>query len=139
MKNYSNRYKLVATIGLLFVIAISLMFSFLVGTKQINGNAFYWVFKGIALASLIAIIVMLWFKKASFHKFFPLTLTAVLYQGVPALCRIHNSKGNIPTAMYFIVVILTFLFVVAALLYGVSNDQFKEAENKAKKSSNYPR
>lgn len=139
MKNYSNRYKLVATVGLFFIIAISLMFSFLVGTKQVNGNVFYWIFKGVAIASLVAIVVLIWLKNASFHKYFPLTLIAILYQGIPALCRIHNSKGNIPTAMYFIVIILTFLFVVAALLYGVSNDQFKDAENKAKNSSNHPR
>ncbi len=166
MKKYSTRYKALSTFCLLFIIAISLMFSFLVGKKgssyyigdeviknpalpmSVYGNVFYWIIKIVALLWIVAVIVLTWLPNASFHKYFPLTLAGIIFQAVPALCRVgYSVKGiydgklvqasPVSTWVYFMVVILLFILLGAGLLYAISNDQFKEQEKKAKHSSNY--
>jgi len=139
MNNYSLRYKLVSSFFLIFVLTISTMFAFLIAPKAVDGNVAYWIFKGLALASIVGELVFLFTKNASFHKYFPVSIALILYQGVPALMRIGyvKDKTAVPVGFIFLGVILTFMILGVVMLYALSSDQFKEAEQKAKHSSNY--
>lgn len=139
MKKFTFKAKFLATFFNLFIVALSLMFAFLI-PQNTQDNVFYWVMKGIALTFLVVLIIAYWGKNATFSKYFPLTLIATLYQGVPALCRINfDNTHAVATWIYFVVVILSFLFIISACLYAFSTDKFIEDENRAKPSSKLKR
>ena len=134
----SVKYKMFGTFMVLFVMLISILFAFLVAPARTTGNVVYWVFKGICLAWLAAMIVLLWLRKTNFSKFVPPVLMAIVAQIVPSFSRI-GFKGETPAVPGMVIIIsslVLFILFSVMMLMLISYDKFKKDEDRAIPSSN---
>ena len=135
----SKQYKLLVTFILVFVAAISLSIGFLVGTNKTSGNVAYWIFKIITILWLVIECVALWLPKVNIGNQLVVGCLGFIAQLVPIFLRIGysaNDKTSTPIAWIYISAILLFILIAIALFLSISGRQFKEAENRAKNSSN---
>lgn len=135
----SKQYKFLVTFILVFVAAISLSIGFLVGTDKTNGNVAYWIFKTITILWLVVECVTLWLPKVNVGNQLLVGCLGFISQLVPMFLRIgYSVKDNTstPIAWIYVSAILLFILIAISLFLSISGRQFKEAENRAKKSSN---
>lgn len=131
------KYKLLSSFIMFFALLVSLSFPFFVGTKSVDGNVTYWVFKVIALVWILAIIVGIWLQNANFSKLFPLAIISIIVQGIPAFLRIGwANEHKVMVGLVYLFAIVMFILMIFSLLFAISNKRFKKAEDKAKPSSN---
>lgn len=134
----SVKYKLFGTFMILFVMAISFLFGFLVAPSRTNGNMIYWFFKAICLIWLALMILLLWLRKSSFSKFVPIVLIAISAQLIPSLSRIGFKGENpmVPSYMILISVIIIFILSSISILLLIAHEKYQKDENRAIPSSN---
>ncbi len=135
----SLQYRIISMIIIIFIALISLSFGFFVARSRTEGNVAYWVFKCIAVLWLVVEGITLWLPSANFGKLFPITIVAVLSQGIPALMRIGwtGDTPKVPVALIYVCAIVMFVFLITSVLFSLSNKTFKADEDRAKPSSNY--
>lgn len=119
------------------VFALSLVFGLLIGKSQTQGNTAYWVFKIICLSWLVLSMLSLLIWK-NFGKHIPFFFTGVLIQAIPALLRIgFASKNEVSIVFIILAAVLMFIILIPALIFGIGSDISKQAEDRAKPSSNH--
>ena len=114
----SLRYKIFATVVLLFIAFVSLNFGFNVAPSRTIGNEVYWVFKAWSLTYLAVLIGGFWLKSKRFSRLGPAGLMVTCAQLIPELSRI-GFKGENPSVHVSIIVISSVLFatVLFASIY----------------------
>ena len=139
---YMNKFikakiAVVILITYLGVFALSLVFGLLIGKSQTQGNTAYWVFKIICLSWLVINMLSLLIGK-NFGKNIPVFFTSILVQAIPALLRIgFASKNEVSIVFIILAGVLLFLILVPTLIFGIGSDISKQAEDRAKPSSNH--
>jgi len=136
----SSKYKILAFACINFLALISLSTGFLLGPARTEGNAAFWIFKGISVAYLVVVSVLVLLKNSNFSKMAPIVEAGLLLQVIPTLCRIGwtGEEPKVPVLILYLCAIATFVIIVLAIFFGISHKAFKEAEDKAIPSSNTP-
>ena len=136
----SLKYKFLAFVCILFVAGLSLSTGFLLGANRTEGNTAFWVFKIIAVAYLVVLAGMVFFKNSTFSKLAPVAEAGLILQVVPILCRIGwtGEEPKVPILIIYLCAIVTFVIIAVAAFLLIANKKFKQDEDRAIPSSNTP-
>ncbi|MCI5744931.1 MAG: hypothetical protein MR270_01455 [Erysipelotrichaceae bacterium] len=138
MKREKVSYKILSTVILLFIVALSLVFGFFIATSRTEGNVAYWVFKAIVVAWLVFDIIFLWCPKTTFSKLFPNVIFATISQAIPAFMRIGWTGEDklVPPTLIIVFAIILMMIIAFSSLMSISHGRFKRAEDRVPTSSN---
>lgn len=119
-KKVSLRYKIVATVILVFIGVVSLLFGFSVAPSRTINNDVYWVFKSWALMYLLVLLAGFWVKSRRFSRLAPAGLLVTIAQIIPEFSRL-GFKGENPSVPTITIVlssiILGFVLFFSIYLY----------------------
>lgn len=100
----SLRYKILATIILVFILTVSLLFGLTVAPSRTNNNDVYWVFKSWAIVYILVLIAGFWVKSRRFSRLAPAGLLITIAQIIPEFSRL-GFKGDNPSVPTVVIVL----------------------------------
>lgn len=116
-KKVSLRYKIVATVILVFIGVVSLLFGFSVAPSRTINNDVYWVFKSWSLVYLFVLLAGFWVKSRRFSRFAPAGLLVTIAQIIPEFSRLGFKGEN--TSVPTITIILSSIILGFVLFFSI--------------------